>query len=91
MSSIHICRWDAYLTELGQSELHPPDLRLASQTELSAKLQLLVQALLLERPAGGLDRRPVCRAGKEGESGDQIMRAAASRMARYTRNTYSSG
>lgn len=66
--AITVLGWQTHLTQLGQSELHPPDLRLASQAELSAKLQLLVQALLLERPAGGLDRRAVCRAQQTGKS-----------------------
>lgn len=50
-----------HLTDLGQRELDTPDLALASETVLAAKLELRVEAFLLIRPPGGLEGLPVCK------------------------------
>lgn len=49
-----------HLTDFGQGELYTPNLGLASKSVFTAKLEFLVQTLLLERTTRSLGRCAVC-------------------------------
>lgn len=57
------------LSQLGQRVLDPPDLALAPEPVLAHELQLGIQALLLEGPAGRLVGFAVC-GGRVGNGGE---------------------
>lgn len=82
------------IAELGQHELHAPELTLRAEAVLAEDLHLLVEALLLERAARLLEGLAICCCGRTAgpsQHASQAMRSSGSAAAVRRRSRGSGG